>query len=300
MRFNLTLLLTFLLLFVSSYVSAETETSCTRNADGAVIAELTESPVTDTDGNMGASCKESPDYYKIKLFRFGLCTSNPFTNNDLSSCSFMVNSDTGVEHVISYPQKAELATNSAMSLGTYDHMVLVLENKLGIKHTEQFSIPLYGATGSGTQCWTIESTSSYAGNRTGVQNASPETPLMDCGDTPAPGYSYEVFDSLGEGGDGAVFLGTDEGGMAMAAGNMRAKLLKSDLTNATTFQNADRLLVGVALSTAKTVTASSAFELKFKIMGSVSVDTAYDSGENKLWAIKNGADPFQVDLIVTN
>jgi hypothetical protein len=301
MKLNFDLLFASVLFAVSLYVSAETETTCTRNSDGAIIATTSGMPVTDTDGNTGDACKEIPDFYEIKVFRFGLCTANLYTNNDLPSCSFLVNSDTGVDHVISYPQKASLDTSSAMSLGTYDHMVLVLENKLGIKHTEQFSIAVNGATSSGTQCWTIDSTTAYAGGRDGVLNAGPETPAMDCGDnTPAAAYTYEIFDSFGEGGDGAIFSAVDDDGMSMSSGTMRAKLLEADLTTATKFQNADRLLVAAALSASKTVTTTSAIELKFKMTDSVSVDLGYNEDDSKLFAIKSGADPFQVDLVITN
>ncbi|HCU88860.1 MAG TPA: hypothetical protein DGR97_02905 [Gammaproteobacteria bacterium] len=82
---------------------------------------------------------------------------------------------------------------------------------------------------------------------------------------------------------------------------MFAKLLKSDnQTAATNFQDADRMLVSIRLSTPKTVTATSTFQLKFKMTDSVSVDLAYDGAAGRLYAIKNGADPFQIDLVISN
>jgi hypothetical protein len=294
-------LITLILLFLClANVGAETETTCTRNAGGAIIAGVGGVVVTDTDGNTGSACKELPDNYKINIFRFGLCTADPYNaTNDLESCSFLVKSDTGVPHEIAYPAKADMATNSQIELGTYSHMVLVLENKLGVKHTEEYSTTLYGATGSGTSCWTIDSTTAYAGQRSGTVEANPENPAMDCGDTPAPAYTYEVYDSMGDGGDDAVFRGEGEGGFEMPAGTMRAKLLKADLTPATNFENAKRMLVGIALTTAKTIDTSTAgFEVRFKMTDSVSVDLAYVEDTDRIYAIKVGADPFQIDLIV--
>lgn len=288
-------------------VTAETDTTCTRNIAGEIIANPSNEPVTDTNGNTGQSCKEVPDFYKIKVFRFGLCSANPFPTSDLSSCSFFVNSDTGVEHVITYPTEAKLSINNQMAVGTYGYMVLILDNRLGIKHTERFSIPVFGATGSGQQCWTINSTTSFVGQRSGVLQASPETPAMDCGDTPAPAYTYEIYDSMGigedAGGDGEnpVFSATGGEGFEAPSGKMYARLLKSDnVTTATTFQDADRMLVSIALTTPKTITVDSSFQLRFKMSDSVSVDLAYDDGVNRLYAIKNGADPFQIDLVINN
>jgi hypothetical protein len=288
-----------LLLIVAS-VSAETETACER-VDGAIkIYEIGENPVKDTDGNAGDACKELPDNYKINIFRFGLCTASPYNAaNSLDSCSFLINSDSGVSHEIAYPSKANVTTNSKMAIGTYDHMILVVENRLGIKHTEEFDTAIYGATGSGKKCWTIASTTAYAGQRSGVLEASPGTPAMDCGDTPAPAYSYEIFDSMGEGGDDAVFRAEDDGGYEMDGGSMRAKLLKSDFTTASNFENADRMLVAINLKAAKAISESTTgFEIRFKMTDSVSVDLSYVEDTDRLYAIKNGADPFQIDLIV--
>ncbi len=297
---KLTMMLVGLFIFVVTGVNAETETACER-VDGAIkIYEIGENPVKDTDGNFGDACKELPDNYKINIFRFGLCKTSPYNaTNSLDSCSFLVNSDTGVSHEIAYPAKGDVTTNSKMAIGSYDHMVLVLENKLGIKHTEEFDTAIFGATGSGKKCWTIASTTAFAGQRSGVLQASPSTPAMDCGDTPAPAYSYEIFDSMGEGGESPVFQAEDDGGFEMGSGTMRAKLLKSDLTTATNFEDADRILVAIQLGGSKSISeATTGFEIRFKMTDSVSVDLSYDGGSDRLYAVKNGADPFQIDLIV--
>ena len=297
---KLTMMLVGLFVLVVTGVNAETETACER-VDGAIkIYEIGENPVKDTDGNSGDACKELPDNYKINIFRFGLCKTSPYNaTNNLDSCSFLVNSDTGVSPEIAYPAKADVTTNSKMAIGSYDHMVLVLENKLGIKHTEEFDTAIFGATGSGKKCWTIASTTAFAGQRSGVLQASPSTPAMDCGDTPAPAYSYEIFDSMGEGGESPVFKAEDDGGFEMGSGTMRAKLLKSDLTTATNFEDAARILVAIQLESSKSISeATTGFEIRFKMTDSVSVDLSYDGGSDRLYAVKNGADPFQIDLIV--
>ena len=92
----------FLLIFIviSSLTSinakAETETTCVRNASGEIIVTAQSNVVTDTDGNLGDSCQEIPDIYRLQFYKVGLCTADPFTSaqTDFSSCSFFMNSAT--------------------------------------------------------------------------------------------------------------------------------------------------------------------------------------------------------------
>ena len=80
---------------------------------------------------------------------------------------------------------------------------------------------------------------------------------------------------------------------------MRAKLLQDDNASiATGFANAKRIFVRIDFATDKVVTASSKFEIKFKLTDAVSVDSGYDGGNQ--YIVKMGADPFQVDVVVTD
>ena len=107
---------------------AETDSACLRSS-GDIIVALNSNIVTDDNGNLGSSCKEAPDFYRIKFYKFALCKSNPLLNstNDFSSCSYLVDSSAGVSHVITYPSTALLATNSVLTSGTYNFLLLVLD-----------------------------------------------------------------------------------------------------------------------------------------------------------------------------
>ena len=158
----------FIAMFCNS-AYAETDVACTRTAGGAIIANAL-SPsstgaaiVTDIDGATGSSCKEIPDFYKIHFYKFGLCTANPYTTGsgstqDFSSCSWLLDDAASVEHVITYPATGTLTTNGVIKIGTYNHLVMVLKNRLSQKHTETFNTNITGKTGTGTTCWTIAST----------------------------------------------------------------------------------------------------------------------------------------------
>jgi len=207
----------FVITFCNS-AYAETGAACTR-AGGAIIANAL-SPssdgaaiVTDIDGATGSSCKEIPDFYKLQFYKFGLCTANPFTTGtgstqDFSSCSWLLNSATAVEHIITYSSTGSLATNSEIATGTYNHLVMVLQNRLSQKHTETFNTTIVGRTGSGTTCWTIASTSAFGGadTITGETLISPNpgasnraTLGIDCGSTANPDYTTEIYEAFGEG-----------------------------------------------------------------------------------------------------
>lgn len=283
-----------------SPAAAETDTACTRTGGAInVVVENTEF-VTDKSGNTGDSCKEVPDNYKVTFYRFGLCTQDPVANgNSLASCILLLNDDAGVEHVIQGTgTSAELDTSSAGQIipGNYAYMVMMLKNELSIKHTETFSVSsglgLLGKTGQGTTCWTTDSVTSFSDMRSGIVSIDPSTRsslAMDCGTAAEanPQYTTEVFDSLGE--DSITFV--------PSLGSEPVVLLQNDnVTTATTADNGARLLVSLPMNVR--VTANSSFDLKFTLTDSVSIDMTKTGGD--IYAIKNGADPFQVTLTVNN
>jgi hypothetical protein len=299
-------ILAFCLSVATSFMSvepahAETETACERNADGAIIVGNQGSAfVTDTNGNTGNSCKEVPDFYKIQLFRFGLCSQNPYLNNNsLASCTFLLNSDAGVDHVIEGTgNSATLDTSTAdspIAIGSYNFMVIVLKNELQVKHTEQFSRTLTGKTSSGITCWTTNSITSFTNQRSSIAETNPNVRSslgMDCGAAgdAAPEYTTEVFDSF-SGGPNSPFEAN------MVGNNQWVRLMKSNnLDTADTADNGARILF--VQSNNAEVTLTSSFTLKFTLTDAVSIDMENDNGT--IYAIKNGADPFQVSLTITN
>jgi|TARA_B110000908_G_scaffold172475_1_gene240173 hypothetical protein len=277
---------------------ADTDSACVRNGSGAIIVATAADIVTDVNGNRGTSCKEAPDFYKITFYRFGMCKSNPLLNaiNDFSSCSYLVDSNAGVEHVITYPASGILETNSSIVPGTYNYLLLMLSNSLEQKHTETFSTTMTGATGTGTKCWTIDKSTAFGGNAiTGTVTVSPDpntrsTLAIDCGATAAPAYTTEIFETMGGCGSEPCFGASD-----IESGRFHIELLKSDnVTIATTATNAVRMAVVMPL--VKVITSASAYDVGFKVNGSTSFDLHTDG--SSLTALKVGADPFQVTFNV--
>ena len=258
----------------------------------------------------GDQCSEIPDAYRINIYKFGTCTANPFVANDFSTCSYFIDSETPVIHTIEgVGVPTPLATTGVIAPGTYGYGFMILNTSLEVKHTQtydtaMFSNPDGGGVVSGTTCWSIAYTTTYGGFDPALRdNGTVTSTGIECGtaESAAPAFTKEVFDSMGEGYP-AAFLATNATSYTLPSGDsMKAKLLQADnISVATGFGNAKRIFVVVDFATDKVVTASSKFEIKFKLTDAVSVDSGYDSDNNRQYIVKMGADPFQVDVVVTD
>ena len=256
------------------------------------------------------ACNDTPDEYEITFYKLGLCTATTAAN-DLSSCQYIVNNTSGVEHVI------KVGTSGAMAIpefsidnGTYTHMVVLISNKLGIKHSFTATntltgVAVGGTATTGTSCWTsVAGPSAY----TNEQFTSPHgattadgAQLIQCGTAAAsaPVFSYEVINKLTgeECSDSWVANGDYSDFGSVGNGNAEVSLLKTDNSFATACTDAARILWTTTLTTPYVVTADSTFQLNMRTTDSVSVDFSNDENDNNI--IKMGADPIQLYLTVT-
>ena len=252
------------------------------------------------------ACNDTPDEYEITFYKLGLCTATTAAN-DLSSCQYIVNNTSGVEHVIKAGTSGTMAIPEfSIENGTYTHMVVLVSNKLGIKHSFTATNSLTGASSSaGTTCWTsVAGPSAY----TNEQFTSPHgattadgAQLISCGaaSASAPVFSYEVINKLTgeECTDSWVANGDYSDFGTVGNGTAEVSLLKTDNSFATACTDAARILWTTTLTTPYVVTANSTFQLNMKTTDSVSVDFSNDENDNNI--IKMGADPIQLYLTVT-
>ena len=306
---------TFILLLFMLLMATSTQAECSRNAAGAIItdADGVNLLVNDSTNGAGDQCQELPDNYLIKFFKFGICTADPMNsagNPNFSSCSFMLNSADGVDHVIRMPNEGTLPTGDFdIPPGTYTHMVGVMSNRFGIKHTETFSEALRGLTNSGTTCWSIADkvtnyTNETVNNTTNTHDATatdnaPSTNTLECGSASDadPGFSYEVINVFSEACSSWDGYWNSGAGRTMSNGTAEAKILKTDETAATACTDGTKMLWVVQYTSPKEVTKTSQFSLEFKLTDSVSVDLGDASGVGQ--AVKMGADPVTSILTVT-
>ena len=252
------------------------------------------------------ACNDTPDEYEITFYKLGLCTATTAAN-DLSSCQYIVNNTSGVKHVIKAGTSGTMAIPEfSIDNGTYTHMVVLVSNKLGIKHSFTATNSLTGASSSaGTTCWTsVAGPSAY----TNEQFTSPHgataadgAQLISCGAAAdsAPIFSYEVINKLtGEQCSDSWAANGDYASMgAIVNGTAEVSLLKTDNSFATACTDAARILWTTTLTTPYVVTENSTFQLNMKTTDSVSVDFSNDANDNNI--MKMGADPIQLYLTVT-
>jgi len=253
------------------------------------------------------ACNDTPDEYEITFYKLGLCTATTAAN-DLSSCQYIVNNTSGVTHVIQAGTSGTMAIPEfSIDNGTYTHMVILVSNKLGIKHSFTAANSLTGASSStGTSCWTsVAGPSAY----TNEQFTSPHgattadgAQLISCGaaSASAPVFSYEVINKLTgeECSDSWAANGDYSNFGTVGNGTAEVSLLKTDNSFATACTDAARILWTTTLTTPYVVTANSTFQLNMKTTDSVSVDFSNSSSDNNI--IKMGADPIQLYLTVTD
>ena len=255
--------------------------------------------------NDSDQCSEIPDAYRINIYKFGTCKQDPFISNDFSTCEYFIDSPTPVVHtIVGVGSPQPLATTGSIAPGTYPYGFMILSNSLEVKHTQTYdtamsSTPNGGAISAGTTCWSIDYTTTF-GNLLAayVGNGTTANTGIKCGLAidAQPEFTKEIFDTMGDG----AYVATDPGEFTLPSGDkMRAKLLTSDnKTTSPSAVDAARLFARIDFANDKVVTESSSFEIKFKLTDAVSLDSAWDGANN--YMVKMGADPFQVEVVVTN
>ena len=312
----------FLLIFIviSSLTSinakAETETTCVRNASGEIIVTAQSNVVTDTDGNLGDACQEIPDVYRLQFYKVGLCTADPLASvqTDYSSCSFFLDSTSATVLDITMPASSSLPITSLPAIGTYGYMVLLISNALQLQHTEVFSANVKGSDGvAGKYCSTNSNITSYSGYKTQGVIGNPDNPTlatapgdvttlgMTCGTTaPTAQFTTEYMDNFAD-DPSSDFVADTPGAYTLTGGTMKGRLTQVDnTTTATSANNSERLAVVFTFTAPQTVTSASQYDLNFKIQDSVSVDLSYHNATNTIYAIKSGANPFQIYMGISN
>ena len=306
------ILLLISLFLISAVFTTAADASCRYTDAGLLDVAVDESgnsdaPVYETAYSQRTDqCSDTPDEYEITFYKLGLCTATTAAN-DLSSCQYIVDNAAGVTHAIIAGTSGAMAIPEfSIDNGTYTHMLVLVSNKLGIKHSFTASNSLTGASSSaGTSCWTSDAgPSAYTNERKETPHgwtSTDGTQLISCGaaSASAPVFSYEVINKLTgeECSDSWVANGDYSDFGTVGNGTAEVSLLKTDNSFATSCEDAARILWTTTLTTPYVVTENSTFQLNMKTTDSVSVDFSNDENDNNI--IKMGADPIQLYLTVT-
>ena len=110
----------------------------------------TRGSVNDEEVDIGGTCDITPDNYKLKFYKTGFCTANPYQvpldsasntiNADLSSCVSIFDNASGKEVNIQPDAEVDLLDGETLTLpiGTYPFQFAILDNVVLIKHTQEF------------------------------------------------------------------------------------------------------------------------------------------------------------------
>ena len=158
-------LLLFILL-IGSNANAANYSICATNADGAILVDerdgdntsfaLASSPTSFThtafgDTTRGGYCEVTPDFYKVKIFQFGLCKEMPYQvpedsadntiGADLSSCTLIFDKAAGKELIIEPGKEVDLLDGEdlVLPIGTYPFLYFLLDNVIQIKHIQEYA-----------------------------------------------------------------------------------------------------------------------------------------------------------------
>ena len=165
-KFFFTSLLLIILSTTSNYANADDYNTCATNADGAILVDeratdntsfaLASSPTSFThtqfgDTTRGGYCEVTPDFYKVKMYQFGLCKEMPYQEPDdsarntigadLSSCVFLFDNAAGKELIIEPDKEVELLDGGELLLptGSYPFIYFLLDNVIQIKHIQEYA-----------------------------------------------------------------------------------------------------------------------------------------------------------------
>ena len=227
---------------------------------------------------------------KLKVYKVALCSQNIIfsdsTQPNLSSCSYIYNSDTSSEVTVNTNAAFNLDKLTKPATGTYPYILLVTSNSVKIKAQAHFNssrIAEDSGGGSGAYCWTDGSTLTYDGGPTIVGNG------LSCGSS-VNSTSYS-FNELIWASDG-----TSDPTEPVPGGNSVRSLLTSNL-----------LLTGVEANTARTAyvyslnspitIASNTSALKMSIDINTGASLVFDNTSGKIKWIEDAPFAYTIEPV---
>ena len=255
------------------------------------------------DGAPSSQCSSTPNQYEVTFYKIAICKENP-SNNDLTSCKYLVNDDSGVTHIITKGIESPMSISDfEIEPGTYPYMVVIVSSKLGIKHSFTTTFSVKGLAGAGTNCWTaLPGPSSFTNEiftsvAHGVETVGETVQLIDCGVAlGTPVFSYEIIGKLtgDECTDPWGALGDRD---TFPAERATVSLLDHSNTWASSCETAAKIFWVTNMATPYLVRSTSQYNLSIKTTDSVSID--FDNNPENTNIIKTGADPIQLRLTIS-
>ena len=214
----------FLILTLTSTVA---NANCVVNGAGAVVTAANMKTAlglaVNNGSNASSSCTITPTATKFTIFKIALCTADT-SNNDLSSCQYILDSAAGIEHILTQGLSSALATPGfGVAPGSYDYVAFVLSSKYGTLASWRTTNDVWGrcldygsaqaeadlddsncqiALPKGTYCWTDHPGPTTYNNRATLslahgQAVAGNNYLIACDSSPGTAnWTYELTNIL--------------------------------------------------------------------------------------------------------
>jgi len=289
------------LFLVSAFFTTGANAACVVNAAGAIdmIEDADNGKIHDTvttfddDGEVDYQaggnarkndCTVTPDAYKLKFYKVGLCTADPDLN-DLTSCQMFFESAAGIEvDVQKGVSNAFDIPEFTIEPGTYPWLYVQISAKLGMRWQAEFSSAVTGKSSSGVHCWSEDALTSMT-RQAENSNATVATAFgtslaynadsVECGSqaeaNAGMAFATEALTRFSEGfcdsalaanGDRTVMQ--DKEGSGGSRGLPTISLLTSADAFATTCEESFKIAWTTDLDTAYTVTEESDFDINIQ------------------------------------
>jgi hypothetical protein len=240
-----------------------------------------------------SSCSKEPDSYTVTIYELGLCTSTPTVPTSsvaysTAGCEKVFESTAGTSVTIT-PSSSSSLTGGVITIpaaGSYAYGYAVISNLFRIKSTVTFDSSQTGGSGSGSICWTTDTSELVS---TGVVSGA----YSECGSAEGTqGTIYSTVDSFTPISNGGPdYIGSD----STSVGSLTAYILGTGDVLATSYgAGASSQIFGLmTFSTPVTVPAEpKAFTTLFKSSTGMTVS---DNGSGGV-AFSGG--PFSMKISV--
>lgn len=227
---------------------------------------------------------------KLKVYKVALCSQNIIFSNstqpNLSSCSYIYNSDTSSEITVNTNAAFNLDKLTKPATGTYPYILLVTSNSVKIKAQAHFNssrIAEDSGGGSGAYCWTDGSTLTYDGGPTIVGNG------LSCGssvNSTSYGFNELIWASNG----------TSDPTEPVPGGNSVRSLLTSNLLLTGVVANTARTAYVYSLNSPITI-ASNTSALKMSIDINTGASLVFDNTSGKIQWIEDAPFAYTIEPV---
>ena len=267
-------------------------------------------------GNRKNDCTVTPDAYKLKFYKVGVCTADPDLN-DLTSCQMFFENAAGIEvDVQKGVSNAFDIPEFTIDPGTYPWLYVQISAKLGMRWQAEFSSAVAGKSGTGTHCWSesaLTSMTAQADGNNGTVVTAFGTSLaynadsVECG-TLAEANAGKVFatealtrfsdgycaTNLAANGDRTVMQ--DKEGVGGSRGLPTISLLSAADAFATTCAESFKIAWTTDLDTAYTVTEDSDFDINIQATSANEIHFSEASDDIKIKRIGSGAPKISLNI----